>query len=156
AAFAHRTPDGRLEAFTISWLPRTGQVRPLAPEPEEGYNFDLQATLRFCYDNRMEVACWGPYQADADLWRRALWQKRRLEAGQVLYQAFDDGSFDGTVCNCLHAISIIARRPGQELPEVIVAPANWGESGSYWIALALRLWYVEPCRTHDWLLPALG
>ena len=39
---------------------------------------------------------------------------------------------------------------------MVVAPANWGASGSYWIALSLRPWYVDPCRTHDWLLPRLG
>jgi hypothetical protein len=156
AAFAHRTPDGRLEAFTISWLPRTAEVRPLALEPEEGHNFDLATTLYWAYDNRMEVACWGPYQTDADLWRRALWQKQRLDTGQVLYQAFDGGSPDGTVSNCIHAVSFITRTAGGSSPSVVVAPANWGKSGSYWTALAMRPWYVEPCRTHDWLLPALG
>jgi len=156
ATFAHATPDGGLEAFTISWLPRTAEVRPFALEPEEGRNFDLQTTLRICCDNRMEVACWGPYQIDCDLWRRALRQKGRLESGEVLYKAFDEGSTDGTVSNCIHAVSYMARDPDQRSPRIIVAPANWGESGSYWIALRLRPWYVEPCRTHDWLLPALG
>ncbi len=156
AAFAHLTPEGRLEAFTISWLPRTAKVRPLAMEPEEGSNFDLQNTLRLLEDNRAEVSCWGPYQTDPDLWRRALWQKGRLENGQVLYQAFDGGSPVGRVSNCLHAISIIARQPGGVGPRLVVAPANWGASGSYWLALALRPWYVDPCRTHDWLLPRLG
>jgi hypothetical protein len=156
AAFAHLTPDGRLETFTISWLPRTAEIHPLWIEPEEGCNFDLCATLRWCRDNRMVVACWGPYQIHPDLWRRALWQKWRLESGQVLYKAFDDGSFDGRVSNCVHAISFITRNPGDERPKVIVAPANWGESGSYWIALALRPWFLEPCCTHDWLFPYLG
>jgi hypothetical protein len=63
---------------------------------------------------------------------------------------------DGTVSNCIHSISYIARRPGQRLPYIIVAPANWGESGSYWIALTLRPWYVAPCQTHRWVLPLIG
>jgi hypothetical protein len=156
ATFAHLLPDGRLETFTISWLPVTADVRPLRPEPEAGFNFDLPTTLRLCRENRMEVACWGPYQIHPDLWHRARWQQSRLESGQVLYKAYDGGSPDGRVSNCLHAVAYMARVPGQRWPNVIVAPANWGESGSYWIALSLRPWYLEPCRTHDWLLARLG
>jgi hypothetical protein len=156
ATFAHLLPDGRLEAFTISWLPATADVRPLLPEPEQGFNFDLPTTLRLCQQNRMEVACWGPYRIHPDLWNRARWQRSRLESGQVLYKAYDGGSLDGRVSNCLHAIDFMARGPDRRLPYVIVAPANWGESGSYWIALTLRPWYLEPCRTHDWLFPRLG
>ena len=131
-------------------------MRPLSPSPEPGRNFDLHTTLALTRENRMEVACWGPYQADPDLWRRALWQKSRLEGWQVLYRALDFGSPDGSVSNCVHAVTFLARSPGQEAPLVKVAPANWGESGSYWVALALRPWYLDPCRTHDWLLPRLG
>ena len=92
AVFAHLAPDGRLEWFTISWLPCTGRVHPLRLRPEPGRNFTLQETLGLCQQNRMEVACWGPYQAHPDLWQRALWQKERLKGGQVLYKAYDGGS----------------------------------------------------------------
>lgn len=156
ATFTHLTPDGRLEAFTISWLPATGEVRPLRLWAEAGRNFTLEETLRLCQENRMEVACWGPYQIQPELWQRACWQKDRLESGAVSYKALDGGSLRGRVSNCLHAIEYLARPSGRTLPQVVVAPANWGESGSYWIALALRPWFVEPCRTHDWLLPQLG
>ena len=104
----------------------------------------------------METARWGPYQIDPDLWNRALWQKQRLESGQVLYQALDSGSPTGAVSNCLHAVSFMAREPGQRRPWIFVFPANWGESGSYWVALTLRPWFIEPCQTHEWLLPYLG
>jgi hypothetical protein len=60
------------------------------------------------------------------------------------------------VSNCVHSLSFIARPPGQTRPEVLVAPADWGESGSYWVALALRPWYIEPCRTHCWVMPLIG
>jgi hypothetical protein len=155
ATFVHRTPEGGLEAFTISWLPQTGRVRPLWPWPEPGRNFTLLETLQWCYANNMEVACWGPYQVHPDLWHRALAQKARLESGAVLYKAYDGGAVGGRVSNCLHAIEWITRQSGQP-PQVLVTPANWGESGSYWVALTLRPWMLEPCRTHDWLLPPLG
>jgi hypothetical protein len=156
ATFIRTCPDGRLEHFTISWLPVNGEVHVLRISPEPGRNFGLAETLELCRRNRMEVARWGPYEVTEDLWARAVEQRGRLERGEVLYKGFDCGSSDGTVSNCLHAVSRITRPPGQEFPRVVVAPANWGESGSYWATLTLRPWFVEPCRTHDGLLTALG
>jgi hypothetical protein len=156
AAFFRVCPGQRVEAFTISWLPASGEMRPLALAPEPGRNFTLNETLAFCAANRMEVAAWGPYQIDPCLWDAALRQKARLESGQVLYKALDFGSPDGTVSNCVHALEHAVRPPGQWVPEIVVAPANWGESGSYWVALLLRPWYVAPCQTHPWVLPLIG
>src|SRR5688500_9295583 len=48
AAFVRRTPAGAVESFTISWLPDTGRVRPLAIRPEAGRNYTLEETFRFC------------------------------------------------------------------------------------------------------------
>ncbi len=156
ATFVHVVPGCPVEAFTISWLPVTERVRPLALRPEPGRNYTLAETLEFCAGNGMEVAAWGPYQIQPELWEIALRQKTRLESGQVLYKAFDFGSPEGTVSNCIHAISFMVRPPGQTFPYVIVAPEDWGESGSYWVALTLRPWYVDPCRKHCWIMPLIG
>jgi hypothetical protein len=56
ATFAHLDPAGRLEAFTISWLPSTAEVRVLRLQPEPGHNYTLAQTLKWCRDNRMQVA----------------------------------------------------------------------------------------------------
>ena len=154
--FVHTCADGRLEYFTISWLPVEGKVRPYALRPETGKNWALGETLDLCRANRMITGRWGPYQIDCDLWNRALRQKERLEGGDVLYQASDRGALDGVVSNCIHALSMIARKPEQTRPEIVVFPLNWGESGSFWIALTYEPWYVEPCRTHDSILCRLG
>jgi hypothetical protein len=156
ATFIHLTPDRRIEEFTISWLPLNGDIRPLCPAPEVGRNFTLVETLRLSEENGLVVARWGPYQIDPDLWNRAVLQKQRLESGQVLYRAFDGGSPTGEVSNCQHAVSFMARDPRDRRTWILVFPASWGQSGSYWVALTLRPWYVEPCRTHDWLIPYLG
>jgi hypothetical protein len=156
ATFVRVYPNGCAADFTISWLPATGNVRPFALKPEPGRNFSLVETFQLCADNGMGVAAWGPYQIHPDLWNRALAQKSRLDSGQVLYKAFDYGSPNGQVSNCIHAIEFMARPPDQKVPSVIVAPANWGESGSYWVALTLRPWFVAPCQTHPWLLPMIG
>jgi hypothetical protein len=156
ATFIHLRPDGLIEQFTISWLPVTDNLRPYAVLPEIGRNFTLVETLRWADENRLATARWGPYQIDPDLWNRALWQKQRLDSGQVLYQSLDSGSPTGEVSNCLHAVAYMARNPGDNRSWIFVFPAGWGQSGSYWVALTLRPWYIEPCRTHEWIMPYLG
>src|SRR5262249_260 len=100
-------------------------------------------------------ACWGPYQVHPDLWCRALRQKQRLESGQVRYKACDGGSCDGQVFNCVHAIEFLIR--GEDTSrQVIIPSANRGQTAPYWLDSAMRPWYLDPCRTHDWLLPYLG
>jgi hypothetical protein len=81
ATFVRVVPGCPVEAFTISWLPATERVRPLALQPEPGRNYSLAETLEFCANNRMEVAAWGPYQIAPELWDAALCQKARLESG---------------------------------------------------------------------------
>ncbi len=156
ATFVRVLPNGGVQQATISWLPAAGDVRPFAVQAEPGRNFSLEETLRWCTERRMVVAAWGPYQIEPRLWDGAVWQKGRLESGQVEYKAFDYGSPEGRVSNCVHAVEFITRPPGDKVPAVIVAPANWGESGSYWVALALRPWYVAPCQRHPWVLSRIG
>src|SRR5947209_13374239 len=45
----------RLEAFTISWMPATLDIRPLALLPEPGVNLDLHTSLRYVLSQREEV-----------------------------------------------------------------------------------------------------
>ena len=156
ATFIHLTADGQMDSFTISWLPVTGKVRTLSPMPEEGRNFTLEETLKIARDNHLEISLWGPYQIQPELWCRAMRSKAWLDSGKVLYQAFDYGAIDGRVCNCVHAVAHITGTQRSLLPSVFVAPSNWGKTGSYWAALAMTPWFLEPCRTHDSLLPRLG
>jgi hypothetical protein len=154
ATFVHIDCAGRTEEITISWLPATGYVRPLARRPEPGRNFSLCETLDYCGQNRMEVAAWGPYITTEDLWQRALCYKARLDSGVIGYRADDDFD-DDSISNCVHAVGGVVRAPG-ERRYIYVSPANWGESGSYWLALLLRPWYVDPCCTQPWVMCRLG
>jgi hypothetical protein len=156
ATFVHVAANGCAEECTISWMPQAGKLRPFALMSEPGRNFTLNETLQFCVDNGMGVAAWGPYQIQPQLWNMALAQKGRLDSGQVAYKAFDYGAPEGRVSNCVHAVADTVRPPCQKAPAVIVAPANWGESGSYWATLTLRPWFVEPCQTHPWVLQRMG
>lgn len=156
ATFFRKTPDGAVDLFTISWLPVAGKVRPLALRPEPGRNYTFEETVQFNNENKMVTGFWGPYEIQPSLWEAAVRQRNKLESGEVLYKANDNGAKDGTVSNCVHAISIMVRPPGQPMPLVYVAPINWGESGSYWVTLAFRPWMINPCCKHDELLSYLG
>ena len=156
ASFVHERADGTTEVATLSWLPATGEVRPYALRPEQGRNFSLEETLCMCRSNRMEVTIFGPYRICPELYQSALMQIARLEGGQVSYQAYDFGGKDGIVMNCLHALAHTAPSGPQRGQWVIVAPGNWGVSASYWTALVLRPWFIEPCVIHDAVLAKLG
>src|SRR5262245_9238435 len=79
-----------VEGYTISWLPRTMNVRVLAL-PECGQNFDLHNTIRWALGNNMRISLWGPYPVHPDLYCRAAKQVGLLQSGQVMYKALDTG-----------------------------------------------------------------
>jgi hypothetical protein len=141
----------RLEAHTISWLPRNLCIRVLALAPECGANLELHATLRYAAANDERVSLWGPYQIDRALYVRALDQIRLLESGRVLYKAVDTGYSSDHVSNCIHALSSLAE--GYRL--YILTPA-WGETASFFVLGELAPWIIEPCTVHTWVAKALG
>lgn len=141
----------RLEAHTISWMPRTMVVRTLALRPECGGNYDVHATVRWCLGNDMRVSLWGAYQIDPELYDRALRRAAELGSGQVLYKANDVGYRSDCVTNCIHAVSTIA-----EGPRVRVASPGWGETASYVVLRELTPWVIQPGCPHPWVGSALG
>src|SRR5262249_35989813 len=78
--------------------------------------------------------------------------KAHLECGAVRYKAIDTGFPCDRVSNCIHAISDISGRQAA----LRIGTAGWGDSGSYFAALSLGQWIIQPHVTHEWLIPALG
>jgi hypothetical protein len=140
-----------LEAHTISWLPCNMVVRLWALCPEEGRNFELHKTIRWCLCNDMRVSLWGAYQIDPELYCLAMRRIGVLESGQVRYLADDSFRNDERVTNCIHAISAVV--DGSRL--VAVSP-GWGEPASYNILRRLEPWVVNMGCTHPWVGSALG
>ena len=100
--------DYRMEAHTISWMPASGNIRPLALRPERGTNLDLAQSLQNARASGERTAMWGPYQIDRATYDAALQQKARLESGQVLYKTISpNGGRTATVSNCVHAVAAI-------------------------------------------------
>ena len=140
-----------LECHTISWLPEGGHVRPAALMPERGRNFDLGTTLQWATGTGQQIALWGPYQIDAELYGQGLRQAALLESGTVCYKAIDSGYLSDHVTNCIHAVSAVADGHGR----LLLIP-GFGEVASYWISLRFRPWLIEPRRSHDWVASRLG
>ena len=61
-----------LELSTISWLPRTLDIKVLRPWPEPGINLDLYQTLDTIQANRESIIMWGPVVIGKELRERSL------------------------------------------------------------------------------------
>jgi hypothetical protein len=140
-----------IEAHTISWMPRSMVIRPLALCAEPGWNMGLIPTLDYALASQERIALWGPYAIKPELYRRALCQIELLNSGQVRYQADDCMRRSDRVSNCIHAVSSIA-----EGHKVRVAPPGWGQTASFVVLRRFLPWVIDSSRTHDWVVLALG
>jgi hypothetical protein len=143
-----------MESFTISWMPASLTVRPLARRPETGTNLGLHETLRAMYANGERVSLWGPYRVSRELYERAAGYKLRLESGQLGYKAVDSRRPSPWISNCMHAVCDALGIPRTTIREEQVQ----GEAASASIAamlLAGRQAALVPGRG-DWLVAQLG
>jgi len=157
ATFVRATGQGpcaesyALDSITISWLPRTLDVRIFAVLPECGQNVGLHPTLRWALDTGQRVSLWGPYRVDRDLYDRAVRQAGFLQGGTVQYKAVDAGWPSAVASNCIHAVSDVAQGRTLRVPTV-----NFGETASYDITLRLTPWVLDGGRKHPWVSARLG
>ena len=149
ATFVKMTEEGpgrcSFEAHTISWLPQTLDVRIYALFPECGANFELHDTLRFVLSEEERVSVWGPYQAEKELYDRAIEQIAWLEEGNIRYKAVDSAYPTWLVSNCIHAVADINR----EALRLRVFSPGFGEVASYAVARRLTKWLIDPDTTHE-------
>src|SRR3954447_5202528 len=81
-------PSGwAVEQHTISWLPRTLDVRVWNPSPEPGIILDLYQTLGAVRAHSEHVTLWGPFVITPDLYERSLRIDQILQGGAVQYRA---------------------------------------------------------------------
>jgi hypothetical protein len=166
ATIVKATPDKNdsekfdLSSHTISWLPRTLNVRVLALRAECGVNLSLKQTLNTVMGNGECVAMWGPYEIDPvvapQIYDKFLRQITRLNSGSVLYKAVDPdyGSPATYISNCIHAVTDLdglARRGNYD--EI----RNNGFAASQYLAgVLIRSGKVDSGVTHEWVAEALG
>jgi len=148
-----------LTSHTISWLPRSLNVRVLALRAECGVNLSLKQTLNYVRSCGECVAMWGPYELDPavapQIYDKFLRQIARLNSGSVLYKAVDPdhGPRSTYISNCIHAVTDLdglSRRGGYD--EI----RNHGFAASQYIAgVLIRSGKVDSSITHEWLTDAL-
>jgi hypothetical protein len=142
-----------LELSTISWLPRTLEVRVLSPCPEPGINLDLYQTLDTVLANRESITMWGPFVNHKGVWERSLLIRSFLDSGQAQYRAID-GSTDMEISDCIHAVAALDPVMGRGHYPLI----RIGKPASRYIAhqVMQRSRFDQYLYNNAWLIPRLG
>jgi hypothetical protein len=91
------------ETATINWLPASGQISVIRPA-ERGVNKALTETLDWARDHELEISVIGPFEIDAEFYRRAAVQAARLERGELQYRCYNANS-RVTAKNCIYAVA---------------------------------------------------
>jgi hypothetical protein len=102
-----------LYQHTISWLPRTLNVRVWSPCPEPGVNLDLYQTLRVVAARNERVTLWGPFVITPEIYARSLRIYAIVNSGIVRYRAISTGS-NLLVSDCIHAVAAVDPLFGRE------------------------------------------
>lgn len=146
-----------LEEHTISWLPSDGEIRSWQLRVKPGTNVGLHETIRQMLDTNQEIAMWGPYEAWHGLYVRFTTQKAFLESGQIGYQCVDaigEAARQGNGCDCFHAISDMD--PMFDRRRYPLRQYGQGATANIVKQVQDRPVLIQPGKTHDWLIPALG
>lgn len=159
ATFVKTTRDANgnllVRADTISWLPATLRIHPLALRREPGMNLNSEDTLAWARSVNSRIAVLGPYEIDREHYDRLRARRRELESGAVSYRALGGLTRKAPVSNCgqsfTRAEPVVGRRYWQPIPQpgergVARLAARYVRAGAF----------VAPHVTHDWLLPILG
>jgi hypothetical protein len=150
------TPAGEypVEIHTVSWMPATLQIRPLALRPEPGVNLNLAETFAWVATFDGRVSCWGPYEIRADRYQRYVARKEELVNEGFQYRAIGALTRTGEVSNCGQSFARASPTVGRFLQPT---PAP-GENGtSRLMQRYLRADGLEEAPpTHDWILQVIG
>jgi hypothetical protein len=155
-------PDAppQLESLTISWMPRTLNIRPLTLRPECGVNLSLHATIR---DSRCKGECivmWGPYDYDPEigpkLWDRVAHQVWRLNSGRVLYKCIDPDTGPGStyISNCIHAVTDLD--PYLPRPNYNELANNGLDASRHLVKIMAGRHRFDRNDRHEWVAQAMG
>jgi hypothetical protein len=146
-----------LEISTISWMPASLVIRPASVSVEPGTNLDLGFTVEEMRRHDERISMWGPFEVWHGAYRRFVTQKAFLESGRVGYQCIDsvgEAARSGNGSNCIHAITDM----DPEFGRLDYPLTKFGDAASEHIVKQIleRPIVIDPPRTHDWLILALG
>ncbi len=143
-----------IEAYTISWLPQTLNIRPYRIRPEPGRNLTLDETLRWTAQHHMGVSEWGPYVIEEDYFWRVYNEYARFERGEYLYRAVDPPRRGDVTADCIHAVTDIDSRDSRA--RYLVLGSGDAVTRKFVRILYSRGRLMEPPEDVSWLNAALG
>jgi hypothetical protein len=142
---------------TISWLPRSLNVRVWNPIPEPGINLDLYRTLQYVYSNGENVILWGPFLISPELYERSLRIYWLANSGIPRYRAISTRT-NMLVSDCIHAIAAVDQQFGRGHYPLI----RIGQPASRFIAREVMIRSYENRGVYQgkfdnsWLIPRLA
>jgi ABC-type phosphate/phosphonate transport system substrate-binding protein len=146
-----KSSGGSVEAHTISWLPKSGQIEVARTQSEPGMNLDLRQSLRFARDQKASVFEWGPYRIRPELYERSLRQIERLNSGRIQYKVLDGAWRPDAASNCIHAVSDIDTDNG-----CLTVDGAFGALASAGVVEHLSRWMIQPGLEHPSIQEKLG
>jgi hypothetical protein len=143
----------RLELNTISWLPRSLEVKVLSPWPEPGVNLDLYQTMQAMSANGESITMWGPFVCRKELYDRAVFVRGVLEGGAAQYRAISTPR-NLLISDCIHAVAAVDPEMGRGHYPLI----RIGKPASRYIAREVmqRSRFDQYQFDASWLVPRLG
>ncbi|MFO0888092.1 MAG: hypothetical protein U0790_02980 [Isosphaeraceae bacterium] len=143
----------QLEVNTISWFPRTLDVKVFRPWPEPGVNLDLYQTIRCVSSQRESITMWGPFVCVKEVWDRALVVRNLLESGAAQYRAIST-RVNLLISDCIHAVAAVDPEMGRGHYPLI----RIGKPASRYIAheVMQRSVYDQYQYDASWLFPRLS
>jgi hypothetical protein len=139
------------ESHTISWLPQTLVIRPLALRPEAGINLGLHESIAWARQYCASLSIWGPYEITPCLYERALARAAELESGCIRYVIYDHPRKPNVAVDCIHALAGAQRDDG-----LLTTGLRRGSEASYRVLLHFSSSIIDAGTTHDEVLTALG
>jgi len=128
------TPTGEqvVSVETISWMPATLAIRPLALRPETGANLTLEQSFQWVESMGGRTSNWGPYEIDADRYQRFIARKADLDSGAISYRAIGALTKNGAISNCGQSFARSSPIVGNRYLQPTPSP---GENGTSKLAL---------------------
>jgi hypothetical protein len=142
-----------IQVHTISWLPRTLEIRVWRPWPEPGVNLDLHQTLGVVYGNGESVTMWGPFLIRKEAYDKSHHVLQVIASGAAQYRAISTPR-NLLISDCIHAVAAVDPDFGREHYPLI----RIGKPASRYIARQIMMRGPVDQRLHDnsWLIPRLG
>jgi len=146
-----------LTVHTISWLPRSLEVRTFAPRAEPGVNLTLEDTLATVYGNGEHVTLWGPFVLAPELYERSLRVYQILNSGVVQYRAIST-QYNLLISDCIHAVAAVDPLFGRgHYPLIRVGnPASRFIARQVMVRSYRKRGVDQAMFDNSWLIPRLG